>query len=335
MVSKYFSSFSLSHLPSLQLLLPHIKLLLPCIMPPEDLSSLLVLVEPAGAVAPIAFKYPENAKYHRYDPTGAALTNDDDDDFSDSDQSTDTFGANASADDYLALSFDPGPKDLSKGFVFGSDPQTCDVLLAKDKTSGVSGNHFSINVDWHSANPIITCLTLDEKTGIRIFSESDCVWKLYLGAECEVIKPDTTTHLEITHRMKMVIHNPHRDSKNYRYNKNLQDYLTRCQNAYPNMSHIRLYDPEQTPLMISRTRGLTGREYVTTTSTVGDDVVLCEARGHQDWAGDSKTFIVKRFRKTSERWKKHARSKLSMLRALRQVSDWERMPIFNFIADSV
>ena len=338
MIFKYFSFFSLSHLPSLQLLLPYIKLLIPRIMSPEDLSSLLVFVEPAGAVAPIAFKYPENAKYHRYGRARAALTDDDDDDSRDSDQSTDTPNSkvlDVSAKAYLALSFDPGPKDLSKGFVFGSDPQTCDVLLAKDKISGVSGNHFSINVDWDSGNPIVTCLTLDEKTGIRIFSELDCVWKLYLTAACAVIEPGTAAHLEITHRMKLVIHNPHRDSKNYRYNKNLQEYLKRCKNAAPNMNHMKLYDPEQTPLMISRTRGLTGREYVTTTSSVGDEIVLCEARGHQNWAGDSKTFIVKRFRNTSDRWKKHARHKLSMLRSLRQVSDSERMPTFNFIADFV
>ena len=335
MISKYFSFFPLSHLPSLQLLLPHIRLLVPYIMPPEGLSSFLVLVEPAGAVAPIVFQYPENAEYHRYGRARAALPEDDDNDIGDSDQSTLTVDPDVLAKAYLALSLDPGPKDFSKGFVFGSDPQTCDVLLAKDKTSGFSGNHFSINVDWDSGNPIITCLTLDENTGIRIFSELDSVWRLYRRAECEVIEPGTTTHLETSHRMKLVIHNPHRDSKNYQYNKNLQDYLKRCKDAVPNMNRIRLYDPEQTPLMINRTRGLTGREYVSTTSSVGFMIVLCEARGHQNWAGDSKTFIVKRFRDTSDRWKKHARHKLSMLRALRQVGDLERMPIFNFIANPV
>ena len=308
-------------------------------MPPQGLNSLLVLVEPAGAVAPIAFQYPQNAKYHRYGEATAILTDDDDDDphdpLVDPDQGTDNLDVNSS-DSYLALSFDPGPKDLSKGFVFGSDPQTCDVLLAKDKISGISGNHFSINVDWDSGNPIITCLTLDDKNGIRIFSELDCLWELYLRAECQVIEPGTTIHLEIAHRMKLVIHSPHRDRENYRYNKNLQDYLKKCKNAVPDMHHLRLYDPEQTPLMISRLRGLTGREYVTTTSTVGDEVVLCEARGHHKWTGDSKTFVIKRFRNTGgDKWKKHARTKLSMLRALQQVSDVERVPLFNFIADSI
>ena len=304
-------------------------------MPPEDLSSLLVLVEHAGAVAPIAFQYPENAKHRRYGRARAALTDDEDDDSSDSDQSTDTFDPNVSTEAYLALSLDPGPKDLSKGFVFGSDPQTCDVLLAKDNTSGISGNHFSVHVDWDSGNPIIISLTSNEKTGIRIFSDLDCIWKLYLKGADVVMEPGATKHLEIFHRMKLVIHNPHRESKNYQYNRNLQDYLKRCKDAVPNMNHMKLYDPEQTPLMISRTRGLTGREYVTTTSNVGDEVVLCEARGHQNWAGDSETFTVKRFRNTSDKWKKHARTKLSMLRALRQVSGLERMPMFNFIADFV
>ena len=333
MISKYFSFFPLSHLPSLQLLLPYIRLLVPYIMPPEGLSSFLVLVEPAGAVAPIAFQYPENAEYHRYGRARAALPEDDDNDSGDSDQSTHTVDPDILAKAYLALSFDPGPKDLSKGFVFGSDPQTCDVLLAKDKTSGVSGNHFSINVDWRSGNPLITCLTPDDGTGIHILSLSESLWKLYLRAASKEIEPNTTITVRVSRRIKLVIHNPSRDRNEYGYNKNLQDYLKRSQNAIPDMRNMRLYDPEQTPLMISRTRGLTGREYVTTTSSVGGKIVHCEARGHQNWAGGSQTFIVKRYRYTSNRWNKHARDKLNMLCALRQVSDFERMLILNFIAD--
>lgn len=107
------------------------------------------------------------------------LADDDDDSSSEVDLSTQVFDPDALVDVHLALSLGPGPKDVSKGFVFGSDPETCDVLLAGDKHSGISGNHFSINVDWQTGNPLITSLTPNEgSTGIRILSGS--LWVLYL-----------------------------------------------------------------------------------------------------------------------------------------------------------
>ena len=299
-------------------------------MSPSKESSLFVLVEPDSAVAQAVCEYPENVMHRGYEGTRADHRNQENLDLSAQVVDPDAF-ANAR----LSLSLNPGPKDLSKGFVFGSDPQTCDVLLAKDKTSGISGTHFSINVDWRSGNPLITCLTPDDGAGIHILSPSENLWKLYLRAASKEIEPYTSITVRVSRRIRLVIHNPSRDRNEFGYNRNLQDYLKRCRKSIPNMSHMRLYDPEQTPLMISRTRGLTGREYVTTTSTVGDKMVLCEARGHENWGGDSKIFIVKRFRSVSDRWKKHAKERLSMLRAVRQVSDFERTPLFNFIADIV
>ena len=261
-------------------------------MPSLDLRTLLVVVEPISLAARPAFDFPENAVMRRQLSTGKVC---------------------------LTLSFKPGPKDLSKGFVFGSDPQTCDVLLARDKTSGISGNHFSINVDWHTGNPLIACLTPDDGTGINILASPDSFWQLYLKGDCEELEYGAIKNLGIAQRMKIAIHNPRRDRYMSEYNRNLQSYFKTCQNAVPNMSHMRLYDPERTPLMISRTRGLTQRQYVTTNSTVGDKVVLCEVKGHQSWTDDPKIFIVKRYRNTSMRWQHHAHVKLCGLRRFRHV----------------
>src|SRR5436190_19970934 len=43
----------------------------------------------------------------------------------------------------LRLTFDKRPKDISKGFVFGSDSKRCDILLG-NRRGGVSGEHFCI-----------------------------------------------------------------------------------------------------------------------------------------------------------------------------------------------
>ena len=376
--SCYFSLFNF-----FKFFLPDLQPLTPCIMSPSKESSLFVLVEPHDAASKAVFEYPENVKYRRYGRARAdlAVGHHDQDGLNLSAQVANP-GTFTKAHFRLSLSL--GPKDLSKGFVFGSDPRTCDILLAKDKISGISGNHFSINVDWRSGNPLITCLTPDDGTGMHIFipsenlvryvffsrfsfsdltlcpetclgsfcssdvsrsslivpqksnADSDIMqWKLYLRDASREIEPNASITVRVSRRLKLLIHSPSSDRNDFAYNKNLQDYLKRCQNAIPDMSLMKLYEPEQTPLMISRTRGLTGREYVTTTSSVGDEMVLCEARGHQKWARESKIFVVKRFRSTRESWKKHAKTKLSRLRALQQVSNLERMQMLTFITDIV
>ena len=49
----------------------------------------------------------------------------------------------------LVLSFEQPPKNLERGFVFGTNPRTCDVLLNNDKDLGISRDHFSISFDDH------------------------------------------------------------------------------------------------------------------------------------------------------------------------------------------
>ena len=43
----------------------------------------------------------------------------------------------------IQLTFDDKPKDLEKGFVFGSDPRICDVFLG-ERGAGFSGQQFCI-----------------------------------------------------------------------------------------------------------------------------------------------------------------------------------------------
>ncbi|KAK5141074.1 hypothetical protein LTR04_002730, partial [Oleoguttula sp. CCFEE 6159] len=48
----------------------------------------------------------------------------------------------------LQLAFDRPPKDIQQGFVFGTDPQLCDVLLGERRGQGsISGRHFCITLD--------------------------------------------------------------------------------------------------------------------------------------------------------------------------------------------
>ena len=49
--------------------------------------------------------------------------------------------------DRLVLTFHKRPRDLLRGWQFGTSPQTSDILLGHRGTTGISGRHFSLNVD--------------------------------------------------------------------------------------------------------------------------------------------------------------------------------------------
>ena len=287
-------------------------------MPILDTSSLLVLVQPRGNVARAVFQFPENTKCRCSGLAIDVLADVDDGTLGEVELGSQMVNANANTPVHLALSFNPIPKDVSKGFVFGSDPETCDVLLSMNNYTGISCNHFSIGVDWGTGNPLITCLTSDDgSAGIRIKSGS--LWKLYSRNAWKVLDPGSTTTIKIFDSMQLLVYSPGRESREPAYSDNLRSYFEKCQDAVPEMTHLKLYDPEPTPLLVSRGRGLTGMEYFTTSTVVGENIVLCKAKSHHDLLGDSETFIVKRFRNVSDEWPKLAKTGLYKLRNLRHV----------------
>ena len=309
-------NFPLSFTPEFSPLLSTYRFL---IMPPLDPDSILVLVDPKGDDAQAAFHFWQNAKHRRFGRAKDAPTEDDDDTSSDMYLGSQDFDPDASVPVHLRLSFDMSPKDPSKGFVFGSDSETCDILLAENKDSVISGNHFSINVDWQTGNPLITCLTPTEgSTGIRILTCTS--WTLYLHREWKVLDPGRFTTVKIYDEMQFVVYNLNRKNREAAYSKNLQRYLKKCQDAVPALTNLRLFDPEPTPLLVNRGRGLTGMEYFTTSTKVLEKVVLCEAKSHQNWTEDSPSFVVKRFRSVKYTWPPHATTVLRKLGGLRHVS---------------
>ena len=287
-------------------------------MPLSGLDSLLVLVDPKGNDAEGALRFSQNVKFRRFGQSKDALTADSNDTSRGVNLSAQMNNPNVFIDVHLAFSFDIHPKDLSKGFVFGSDPETCDVLLAEDKAGGISGNHFSISVDWRTGNPLITCLSTNEYHGLRI--QSGVGTTVYFRHGWKVLNPESKTTIQISNDMQLVVYTPIRENREPAYSYRLLDYFRKCQDAVPEMNHLKLYDKEPTPLLVSRGRGLIGMEYFTISTVVRAKVVLCEAKSNQNQTGDSQTFIVKRFRTFNDKWPKHARTLLGNLRELRHVS---------------
>ena len=288
-------------------------------MPIADLSSLLVLVEPEGPEAQAAFRFSHNEECRHFGKASDVLKDDEEATSSKAGLTSHIVGPDRLSAVHLALGFDQSPKDISGGFIFGSDPESCDVLLAEDKDSGINGNHFSISVDWRTGNPLITCLTpKNGSAGIRI--KSGLTFPLYLQNEWKVLDPGESAITMISETMKIVVHSPGLNVRGSMYRSNLEDYFHEYQDAVPEMAHLKLFDSDSTPLLVYRGRGLTGVEYVTTTTSVSEKVVSCEAKTRQNWTEPSEIYIVKRFRHVTDRWPRRAKKELSTLCNLQHVS---------------
>ncbi len=72
----------------------------------------------------------------------------------------------------LHLQFDPGPKDATQGFFFGTDEKKCDVQLLgkpdpdKNNKYGISRQHFRIDFNWNSGFLRLNNMSSTDGTGM-------------------------------------------------------------------------------------------------------------------------------------------------------------------------
>lgn len=161
------------------------------------------------------------------------------------------------------------PKDITKGFVFGSDRSSCDVLLATSKKTGISANHLSVHIDWVSHGPMLTCLS---RSGFRVTASSTRSGKavglrggiLLSKNSNQIVKPGTIAYAQLTPNLGLRMIIPTRGYLQTAYDQNLKDYFLIYKNAVPELANISLGDTEVTPLILDRCDSLKGHEYYTT-----------------------------------------------------------------------
>lgn len=230
-----------------------------------DFTSLLVIVTPKHKRAEEAFAYPENAKRCWTENISA--------DHTEAEELIIRKSGKASSSTtpavYLHLYLTLEPKNLLKGFVFGTDEDTCDVLLHRSRTSGISGNHFSIQIDWDSGSPVLSCLT---GRGVRLKEESTRQQMRTLSRDdAQTIPPGTTLFVEVIDGFELTVSCPHRGESQSTYNEKLKEYYGRYKDAVPDMSNVTLNRPDMTPFISRYYVGLNrGIYYTTQRMTTGD-----------------------------------------------------------------
>jgi len=106
---------------------------------PEEQPNLLLTIWPLDLLAEDALKDKHNASRYQ-------CTNMEEREVRETTPAP--FAVGARMDAHLNLTFDNPPKSFIKGWVFGSEPRTCDVVLGK-WGFGVSREHFCISIDDH------------------------------------------------------------------------------------------------------------------------------------------------------------------------------------------
>ena len=82
------------------------------------------------------------------------------------------YGLNAIGNPILALTLKSAAiSDPRRGLRFGSDDDTCDILLDKDNTRAVSALHFRLSFDWNHPDPSVLVLHNLSQNGTQMQSD--------------------------------------------------------------------------------------------------------------------------------------------------------------------
>lgn len=143
----------------------------------------------------------------------------------------------------IQLTFDDKPKNLEKGFVFGSDPQICDIFLG-ERGAGFSGQQFCIT--FNERGEVIFKNTSRKEAQVDYNGENphfrnQFTWILF----------DTYKNIKITVGEKedlifKVKWPENRDSCRAEYEAHRDAYFEECRNALPPLSQLGMESQQTT-----------------------------------------------------------------------------------------
>lgn len=140
----------------------------------------------------------------------------------DLEEDSDSFGEDDEAVKSLQLTFTKPPTDITRGFLFGTDKKRCDVLLAEQKSRGISGVHFVITFDEEGrlvlkdVSTKQTSVSYDDK-GAKHWRRG-FKWILF-------IRKTRETHIHLPNGLCLDIILPSHDSCQHQYQANVKAYL--------------------------------------------------------------------------------------------------------------
>ena len=157
--------------------------------------------------------------------------------------------ATPESDDQLYLTFSEKPFDPLKGFVFGSDEDTCDILLSEGQgRDGISRRHFSIHFQWETRGLLLTDLS---STGTTV---SSCFAGLVI-LEKKQIPILSGDHVQAgLARFRIAI--PSENGRRAQYFESIEQFHRDCQNAVPHLNGLAVGPRDPKTFLDERKLGL-------------------------------------------------------------------------------
>lgn len=144
----------------------------------------------------------------------------------------------------IHLTFDKKPKNLEKGFVFGSDPKTCDVLLGP-WAAGFTRQHFRIT--FNARGDVILTDISQEVTRVSYDGEdlptrNDFTWILFYDYENITITLNKAKDEEKNKKKNQLVFRvewpENRKFCKLEYQAHRDAYLEECRKATPSISRL-------------------------------------------------------------------------------------------------
>ena len=151
----------------------------------------------------------------------------------------------------LLLRFDPEPKNWTRGFVFGTDDEKCDVQLADNGAYHISRQHFYIDFNWDSG-----FLRLNNNsqngTGIRAPSVKASYQMLKRNKNnMHMLHPAEQTKVYVG-ALEFELSFPDRGKHQREYERNWEIFRGNHRKAVPMINGLDIQSKEITPYMVRR-----------------------------------------------------------------------------------
>ncbi|KAI9675746.1 MAG: hypothetical protein M1817_001113 [Caeruleum heppii] len=146
----------------------------------------------------------------------------------------------------IQLTFDVKPKDPTKGYTFGTNPQTCDVLLGYRGAYRISGRHFWITFNQNKRLILEDFSTYGTAVSYNGQAKDEVrnrfIWILDLKPN--VGRYDVQVHIHgLSFKVELATHN----TCEAEYGKKVNDFLKDLRTASPPLGGLGIYTPTADP----------------------------------------------------------------------------------------
>ena len=178
----------------------------------------------------------------------------------------------------LHLQFDPGPKDATQGFIFGTEKERCDVQLLENPDASecycISRQHFRIDFNWNSG--FLRLNNMSPTNGTRISAPSvKNGSQILVYRDMHMLHPAEQTKVHIGSLLFEICF-PARGQYQSQYDRNWDVYRRTHQGDLPKMDRVTFESQPEITVFGQHRQGRRNAYYLRNEIGRGDSGMVCQ-----------------------------------------------------------